>query len=114
MSIQNSLPIEDLLPEAEVHRLTELQHSEDRKGPWKLYVYEKDSEFHRGGVWFMDKPKYPKEGEITTREAKARCIIAIAEDREVRVCDGGDMLVFHYQNGRVLHGANFWNEVCPS
>ena len=49
MSIQNSLPIEDLLPEAEVHRLTELQHSEDRKGPWKLYVYEKDSEFHRGG-----------------------------------------------------------------
>lgn len=27
------------------HTLTELQYSEDRAGPWKLYIYEPNSEW---------------------------------------------------------------------
>lgn len=30
------------------HTLTELQYSQDRKGPFALYVYEPNSEYHRG------------------------------------------------------------------
>lgn len=93
------------------YELTKLQHSEDRKGPWRLYIFEPHSEFHRGGVWFSDKPKYPEEGEITTAQALTRCANAVSEGREVRVCDGGDMLVYHFREGRVLHGATFWKDV---
>jgi hypothetical protein len=35
----------------------------------------------------------------------------MAEGREVRVCDGGDMLVFHATNSGILHGATFWEDV---
>jgi len=93
------------------YELTELQHSEEREGPFRLYVFEPDSEFHRGGVWFSDKPKYPEEGEITTIEAFRRCAEAQAEERQVRICDGGDMLVFHARGEQVLHGATFWKDV---
>jgi len=105
--------LRDAFPDAEVHTLTELQHSSDRAGPWKMYIYDKNSAYHRGGFWFMDDPKYPEEGEVTTTEAKTRCIIAVSEGREVRICDSGDMLVFHFDGMNVLHGHNFWNEVCP-
>jgi hypothetical protein len=91
--------------------LAELQHSNDREGLWKLYIFEKDSNFHRGGVWFAERPKYPEEGEITTVEAEKRCIAAVLDGREVRVCDCGDMLVYHFDGRNVLHGFNFWNEV---
>lgn len=93
--------------------LDQLQHSDDRKGPWCLYVYEADGQHHRGGTWFQDSPKYPEEGEITTREAQTRCILAVTDHREVRVTDGGDMLVFHFDGEKVVHGQSFWNEVCP-
>lgn len=51
----------DAFPDADVTTLTQLQYSVDRKGPWKLYIFELNSEYHRGGVWFMEKPKYPEE-----------------------------------------------------
>ncbi len=103
--------LRDAFPDAEVTTLTQLQHSDDRKGPWKLYIYEQNSGYHRGGVWFMEKPKYPEEGEITITVALNRVMNAEAELREVRICDVGDMLVYHSKDGRVLHGANFFNEI---
>lgn len=91
--------------------LTDLQHSDDRKGPWKLYIYEPGGQYHLGCVWFEDSPKYPEEGEIATREANDRCVQAMLSGREVRICDGGDNLVFHFDGKRVLHGENFWPEI---
>ena len=92
-----------------IETLTELQYSQDRKGPWKLYIYEKDSEYHRGGVWFEAKPKYPEE-EMTTQRAADAAKEAFIQGREIRVCDGRDMLVFHSKGDRILFGENFWEE----
>jgi hypothetical protein len=89
--------------------LTQLQHSDDRRGPWILYVYEKDGERHWGGVWFMAKPKYPEE--LTIAIARGRCVASMLDGREVRVCDAGDMLVFHFANGQILHGETFWQDI---
>ena len=89
--------------------LSELQYSDDRTEPMKLYIYGKDG-YHSGGVWFRRVPKYPEE-EITTADAKFRTENAIAKGLEVRICDGGDMLVFHAKDGKVLFPADgkFWN-----
>ncbi len=57
--------------------LSELQYSSDRKGPFKLYIYEPNSEYHRGGVYFMKNPQYPEEGEISTGDALALVEIAM-------------------------------------
>jgi hypothetical protein len=95
---------------AEVHTLTELQHAEVGEGPWKIYIYGK-SGYHTGGIWFRKgKAKYPDE-EISLAEAKNRAEKAIADKREVRICDGGDMLVFHSQDGKILYGEGFWEAV---
>lgn len=93
-----------------IEHLTELQYSEDRRGPWQLYIYEPSSEYHGGGIWFEARPKYPDE-EITTDEAHKRALDAINEGREVRIVDKGDMLVYHAKKGVVLHGATFWKEI---
>jgi hypothetical protein len=91
--------------------LTELQYSQDQRGPWKIYVYEPNSEYHRGGVWFRKGLiKYPEE-EITAAEAKERADWAIKEGREVRICDSGDMLVFNSRGGEILYPPDpeaFW------
>jgi hypothetical protein len=95
---------------AEVHELTELQHAEIGNGPWALYIYGRDG-YHSGKKWFRKGPmKYPAE-EITAAQAKERVAKAIREKREVRICDGGDMLVFHAQNGMIIYPAipsEFW------
>ena len=96
-----------------VHTLTQLQYSEDQKGPWKLYVYEADSGYHRGGVWFRRGPaKYPAE-ELSFTAAKVKCANALRNGREVRICDGGDMLVFHAKGEKILFGETFWDVPCP-
>lgn len=105
---------EGAFPDAVVETLTELQYSDDRRGPWKLYIYEPNSQYHRGGVWFMAKPRYPEEGEITIADAVARCVEAVTDGREIRICDRGDMLVYHSRAGRVIHGENFWQEITRS
>ena len=90
------------------HVLTELQHAETGSGPWKLYIYGR-SGYHTGGKWFRaGKMQYPDE-EISGTEAYARCQKAIRERCEVRICDGGDMLVFHSANGTTQFGEDFWN-----
>lgn len=94
---------------AEVFTLDALQHTEKGEGPWRLYCYRRDG-FHVGGVWFRRGAlQYPDE-EITYQEAKQRAEQAMRENREVRVCDRGDMLVFHCLRGNVLHGDGFWSE----
>jgi hypothetical protein len=95
---------------AEVHTITELQYAEIGEGPWKIYCYQHDG-YHSGGMWFRKGPmKYPDE-EITLSEAKRRSDAYIAKGLEVKVCDGGDMLVFHSVNGAVVYGEGFWEAV---
>ena len=91
------------------YTLTELQYSDDRKGPWKLYVYKADG-YHNGGVWFRAKPEYPRE-EITSEKALEFTKSAMRKKHEVRICDGGDMLVLHAKDGKTLYPADpkaFW------
>jgi hypothetical protein len=91
------------------HTLTELQHSDDLSGPFRLYIYESDGK-HRGGTWVRQVPKYPDE-EITTKEAMYRALEAAAQGKEVRICDCGDMLVYHCRGANVLHPqpiGDFW------
>ena len=95
---------------AEVHTLTELQHAEPGEGPWRLYIYD-DTGFHSGGKWFRLGPmKYPDE-EITKEEAYQNAVAAIILKREVRICDGGDNLVFHVRDEETLHGERFWESL---
>lgn len=109
-----------------VHTLTELQYSQNRKGPWVLYIFEPDSEYHSAGIWFCTardyyfcrvdpikcsgKPKYPDEEEGVI-SVKVKCAAAMRAGREVRICDTGDNLVFHAKGARVLFGENFWREI---
>lgn len=94
-----------------IDTLTQLRHSEDRQGPWKLYVYESGGRYHSRGIWFRRGPaKYPDE-ELGYAAAKAKCANAGRNGREVRICDGGDMLVFHAIGTRILFGENFWSDL---
>jgi hypothetical protein len=63
--------------------LTELQYSDERTGPFKLYLYNRNG-FHSGAQWF-----------------------------QVRVTDGGDWLVFHANDEKILYpkAGNFWKEI---
>lgn len=87
--------------------LTELQHAEPGDGPWKLYVYRRDG-YHDGGIWFRKGPAaYPDE-ELSFAAAKVKCANALRNGREVRICDGGDLLVFHAKAGKIIFGEKFW------
>ena len=98
------------LGDAEVHTLTELQYAEIGEGPWRIYFYNPDG-YHSSGKWFRKgKMKYPDE-EITVAEAKKRFDANTAKGLEVRICDGGDNLVFHAANGKILYGEGFWEAV---
>lgn len=93
--------------------LTGLQYSTDVREPLRLYIYEADSGYHGGAVWFRRKVKYSGE-EITTREAKAGVDAAMLAGREVRITNGADDLVFHAMAGQVLYPADpeaFWRAV---
>lgn len=96
-----------------IEHLTQLQHSDTREGRFALYIYELGSEYYRGPVWFENAPRYPDE-QISTAEAHHRAEKAVLEGREVRICDKGDMLVFHAKGGKVLYPNNpekFWEEI---
>ena len=97
-----------------IETLTQLQYSDDRKGPLKLYIFHPNSQFHHGGVWFERKPKYPEEGEISTEEAERQFMIAMVEHREIRICNGGDMLVLHAKEGKMVYpetAEEFWGSL---
>ena len=59
---------------------------------------------------YTQKAKYPDE-EIIISDAKEWAAAAMRNKREVRICDGGDMLVFHSVNGAVVYGEGFWEAV---
>lgn len=80
----------------ETFTLTELQYSQDRKGPFALYIFDSTG-YHSGRQYFASKIK--------------RADAAIAKGKEVRITDGGDMLVFHSRGGKVLFGEKFWEEI---
>jgi hypothetical protein len=96
-----------------IEEFTELQYSNDRKGPFKLYIFDKDG-YHSGGKWFRPgEPKYPDE-EITLEQAKLSADYAKNHGKEVRICDGGDFLVYHSVGGKVIYPkppADFWGEL---
>jgi hypothetical protein len=85
-----------------------LQYSEDRQGPWSLYVYLENSGYHCGARYFR---KEPRREEMSIEQARAIAQDANAVKREVRIVDSGDMLVFHAKGGKVLHGGKFWEEI---
>jgi len=92
--------------------LTELIHSTDLEGPFRLYIYGPDG-YHSGGMWFESVPKYPEE-EITSREAKAGVEASILSGREVRITNSSDFLVYHAINGQVIYPPDpeaFWRAV---
>jgi len=57
--------------------------------------------------------KIPRLGAygLTLEQAKERTEKAIGDKREVRICDGGDELVFHSRDGKILYGEGFWEAV---
>lgn len=98
----------------EYQYLTELQYSNDRKGPFRLYIYDRPG-LHSGGQWFRKPPLIFTDEEITSSEAMKRTIEATTVfGYEVRICDGGDMLVYHWKDNRLLYPkplGNFWKEI---
>jgi hypothetical protein len=97
----------------EEFELTELQYVETGSGPWRLYIYSSDG-LHSGGKWFRaGKPKYPDE-EIAFQSAFTSTAMAMLKGLEVRITDGGDMLVFHAQGDKILYGNKFWEEAKPN
>jgi hypothetical protein len=99
----------DKLP-GEVFTLTDLQYAEPGEGPWRLYLYGRDG-FHSGSKWFrVGKMKYPDE-EISLEAAQILTGTNEAAGLEVRITDGGDMLVYHSVNGRTVYGEKFWESI---
>lgn len=91
--------------------LTTLQYSTGTKGPWRLYRYNR-SGIHSGGQWFNREIRYPDE-EILIADAKRLTIVHQAAGLEVRITDGGDQLVYHSIDGKVVYGDDFWKAILP-
>jgi len=78
----------------------------------RLYIFEPNG-MHRGGIFFRKVPLYSDE-EISAEHARKLVDRAILEDREVRITNGGDFLVFHFKDGSLIHpesAASFWARV---
>lgn len=90
--------------------LDQLQYADDRKGPFRLYIFDKDG-MHNGSRWFRKFPKYSEE--ITIPAAQVITEEAVTLRKEVRITDSGDMLVYHAIDGKVVYPAqgDFWQEV---
>jgi hypothetical protein len=90
--------------------ITGLQYSNAREGLFRLYIYNRAG-YHSGTQWFQ---RVPEEGEISVQEAMYRTLLAAANGLEVRICDGGDMLVYHCNGANVLYPkpvGDFWKEM---
>lgn len=96
------------------HTLTELQYAQPQKGEdFKLFLFGADG-FHSGAIWFTSGAiRYPDE-QTSADVAKHLVERHMREKLEVRICNGGDLLVFHSIGGRQLYpvnGADFWSRV---
>jgi hypothetical protein len=92
------------------YKLTQLQYSQDRKGPFQLYVFGRDGRSYTVRTWFAKPVTFPDE-EIPIAEARELATAAISHGQEVRVCDAGDELVFHSAGGKTIYGDRFWEEI---
>jgi hypothetical protein len=92
--------------------LTQLQYSDDRKLPLRLYVYDAQGYYTRA-------PWVDKEADdetITVAVARRQTASAMGRGFEVRITNGSDFLVFHAKHGKVIHPADgdvaaFWRSV---
>jgi hypothetical protein len=91
------------------HELTELQYTEDYEGPWALYIFGDDG-LHSGRHYF-NRVVAVRTEEMTAEAALKMATEAIAQKKEVRVCDGGDMIVFHSKDGCTTYGEGFWEAI---
>jgi hypothetical protein len=82
---------------------TELQYAKPVKGePKKLYLYNAEG-FHTRPVWFTSGPLDFLEPEVPLPIAWAAISRHMEQGLEVRVTDGGDMLLFHAKGGEILY-----------
>lgn len=94
--------------ELEVHELTQLEYAVPVKGEsFRLYILDADG-MHNGGQWFRRVPKYFDE-EVAVEYAEHLAGQAIRDGKEVRVTDGGDLLVYHVVGGKQLYPADTEN-----
>jgi hypothetical protein len=77
-----------------IFTLTKLQYAIDPAFPLRGYVYGADG-MHRGAEWLATP-------EALQAFLAGPALKAMAEHREVRVTDGGDMMVLHARDGKVL------------
>jgi hypothetical protein len=100
-----------------IFELTEKQYATVQKGEsLRLYIYEADGK-HNGGQWFTSKLplQYPEE-TIRKTPAMERCVLAMADGKEVIITNGGDITVFHSVGGEIVYPTNtsladFWSQV---
>jgi len=93
-------------------QLGQLMYSSEVTDSLRLYIFEPGG-MHRGGIFFRKVPKHPDE-EISAEEARKLVDRAILDDKEVRITDSGDALVFHFKDGSLIHpesAASFWAKV---
>jgi hypothetical protein len=92
------------------YKLTQLQYSNDRKGPFQLYIYAINGRGYEVKTFFAREIEYPDE-EIGIPAAKDLAYEAMAKGKEIRVTDGGDRLVFHAVAGKTIYGDGFFEEI---
>ena len=82
--------------------LNQLVYSTDISGTLRLYVYTVSGDAYLVRQYFARHMRYPEE-EVGLDRAKAIVNEALKCQREVRITNGGDFLVFHSKQGDVLY-----------
>lgn len=96
------------------HNLSEILFADPIRGEdFKLYLYDNDG-FHSGAIWFTSgRIRYPDE-QIPAEMARGLAEKHMMGGLEVRITNGGDLLVFHSMRGQMLYPTNaesFWSKV---
>jgi hypothetical protein len=97
------------------HQLTELQYEPlSKKGETlRLYIYNKDG-YHSGGKWFRNGVRKDDE-EIIYGDAVKQTYDAFWKGQEICITNGGNMLVFHAKDKKVIYPEGtltaFWAKV---
>lgn len=79
----------------------------------RLYIYAINCRGYEFSSYFRKLPQYPDE-EITAAEAKLRTEDAISRGCEVRITNGSDFLVLHFDRDNLVYPSSapeFWEKV---